>query len=222
MLIIRSSNTDIWKSSTSSPFPQFPITEKLKPYRRLQGQLLLVEQRPGTPTAHNELCKRHIRFSHAHHRRTTPTPKLPGTNMAPEEARSEIGGAWVTQEAEPNPGPPSQQGWRAVLPRAVLAEQQHQHISPGVMRPLLRGPAMNEEEENSDSTPLLPSARQTEAGERLLGVAFPVAGGSWPGGILREWLRAMWGRVQPRGTDRSCLHWWETEAIRGRGYPTSQ
>ncbi|KAH0500486.1 Sialin [Microtus ochrogaster] len=31
------------------------------------------------------------------------------------------------------------------------------------MRPLLRGPAMNEEEENSDSTPLLPSARQTEA-----------------------------------------------------------
>ncbi|XP_041535494.1 sialin isoform X2 [Microtus oregoni] len=31
------------------------------------------------------------------------------------------------------------------------------------MRPLLRGPTMNEEEENSDSTPLLPSARQTEA-----------------------------------------------------------
>ncbi|ERE76650.1 sialin [Cricetulus griseus] len=31
------------------------------------------------------------------------------------------------------------------------------------MRPLLRGPAVNDEEENSDSTPLLPSARQAEA-----------------------------------------------------------
>lgn len=34
------------------------------------------------------------------------------------------------------------------------------------MRPLLRGPAVNDEEESSDSTPLLPSARQVEAGER--------------------------------------------------------
>lgn len=99
--------------------------------------------------------------------------------MAPEEERPEMGGARVMHEAEPNPVPPSQQGWRAVLPRALLAEQQHQHVcAPGDMRPLLRGPAMNEEEENSDSTPLLPSARQTEAGERLLGVAFRVAGGS--------------------------------------------
>lgn len=168
-------------------------------------QLLLEEQRPGTPTAHNKLCKRHIRFGHAHHRRTTPTPESPGTKMAPEEERPEIGGARVMHEAEPNPVPPSQQGWRAVLPRALLAEQQHQHVcAPGDMRPLLRGPAMNEEEENSDSTPLLPSARQTEAGERLLGVAFRVAGGSWPGGASREWLRAG-GRTSAAPWDRPEL-----------------
>lgn len=70
---------------------------------------------------------------------------------------------------------------RAVLPRARLAKQRHQHIcSPGVMRPLLRGPAGNDDEESSDSTPLLPGARQTEAGE--LRDHRVIASGSVPGG----------------------------------------
>lgn len=48
------------------------------------------------------------------------------------------------------------------------------------MRPLLRGPAGNEEEESSDRTPLLPSAGQTEAGEPR--DHREVASGSVPGG----------------------------------------
>lgn len=63
---------------------------------------------------------------------------------------------------------------------------------------------MNDEEENSDSTPLLPSARQAEAGERLdhRGAASgSVPGGGWfpDVGAWREWLRAGGRevRVQP-------------------------
>lgn len=48
------------------------------------------------------------------------------------------------------------------------------------MRPLFRGPAVNDEEESSDSTPLLPSARQAEAGEPR--DHREAAGGSVPGG----------------------------------------
>lgn len=92
------------------------------------------------------------------------------------------------------------------------------------MRPLLRGPAGNDEEESSDSTPLLPSARQTEAGE--LRDHRVIASGSFPGGRVvpgrgrLEGVAAgsLWtgSGCSPVGRDGAACGAGGTEAIRGR------
>lgn len=140
--------------------------------------LLPGEQRPGLSTA----CDTPRTSQAQRSTQPCPQPGCPKLRWRFRNTQPEMGVISKAQGAEQCSAPPSQRRG-PVLPRALLAKKRHPHICcPGVMRPLLRGPAGNDEEESSDSTPLLPSARQTEAGEPRdhREQRSGRTGGSWP------------------------------------------